>query len=88
MNEIQIREILERYDYLQNLHKRRKEILEAINEKGKLTDELEKAILLATTLKELEDLYAPYKSKRRPKLILPLKMGSCPLQNLSSMKNL
>lgn len=79
MNEVQIREILERYGYLQNLNKRRKEILEAISEKGKLTDELEKAILLSTTLKELEDLYSPYKSKKKTKADIAIENGLLPL---------
>ena len=61
MDEIQIRAVLERYEYLENLNKRREEILKNIDEKGKLTDDLKKSILKAQTLTELEDIYAPYK---------------------------
>ncbi len=55
MDEIQIRNVLERYEYLENLNKRREEIIKNIDEKGKLTDELKKSILNGRTLTELED---------------------------------
>lgn len=67
LDENEIREILERYSYLENLEKRKSEVIKAIKEKGKLTETLQKNILAASTLKDVEDLYAPYKSKRKTK---------------------
>ena len=67
MDEIQIRNILERYEYLENLNKRKEEVIKNIDEKGKLTDKLKLALQKAATLTEVEDLYAPYKSKKKTK---------------------
>lgn len=67
MDEIQIRNVLERYEYLLNLDKRKADVIANIEEKGKLTEDLKKAILNAATLTEVEDLYAPYKSKKKTK---------------------
>ncbi|MCX8084926.1 MAG: RNA-binding transcriptional accessory protein [Calditerrivibrio sp.] len=79
MTETTIREILDRYNYLKNLNKRKKEIYEAVVEKGKMTLELEKLISSATTLKELEDIYAPYKSKKKTKADLAIERGFSPV---------
>lgn len=79
MDEIQIRDVLERYEYLQNLDKRKSDVLANIEEKGKLTDELKKAILNAVTLTEVEDLYAPYKSKKKTKADIAREAGLEPL---------
>ena len=67
MDEVIIRQIIDRYEYLLNLDKRKSEIINLINEKGKLTEELRQSIIEAETLKQLEDIYAPYKSKRKTK---------------------
>ena len=60
-----LRELSERYTYLQNLEMRRGEIYKLIDEQGKMTDELRQAIENASILAELEDIYRPYKPKRR-----------------------
>ncbi len=79
MDEIQIRAVLERYEYLENLNKRKDEIIKNIEEKGKLTDELKLAILKAVTLTEVEDLYAPYKSKKKTKADIAREAGIEPV---------
>ena len=65
MDEVQIRLIEERNVYLQDLEKRRRAVLDSIEEQGKLTDALRGKILACTTKSALEDLYLPYKPKRR-----------------------
>lgn len=67
MDEVIIRQILDRYEYMLNLDKRKSEVINLINEKGKLTEELRQSIVGSDTLKQLEDIYAPYKSKRKTK---------------------
>ncbi len=81
MNETLIRDILDRYGYLQNLEKRKAEVLNIIKEKGKLTEDLKKQIISAETLKTVEDLYAPYKSKRKTKGDIAKEAGLEPLAN-------
>lgn len=92
MDEIQIRAVLERYEYLENLNKRREEIIKNIEEKGKLTDELKKSILKAETLTELEDIYAPYKSKKKTKADIAREAGVEPvaeyIKNNTDISNL
>lgn len=65
LDEVAIREIDERYQYLSNLEKRKSEVLHSIQEQDKLTPELEKEIKEATQLQRVEDLYLPYRQKRR-----------------------
>lgn len=79
MNEIQIRNIIEKYEYLENLDKRKLETIKNIEEKGKLTESLKKEILEATTLTKVEDLYAPYKSKKKTKADIAREAGLEPL---------
>ena len=79
MDEIQIRNVLERYEYLENLNKRKDEVIKNIDEKGRLTDELKLAILKASTLTEVEDLYAPYKSKKKTKADIAREAGIEPV---------
>ena len=74
-----IRNLIERYEYLENLEKRKQEVIAAIDERGKLTDDLKKSILKAATMKEVEDLYAPYKSKKKTKADLAREAGLEPL---------
>lgn len=74
-----IRDLIERYEYLENLEKRKGEVIAAIDERGKLTEELKKAILSAETMKEVEDLYAPYKSKKKTKADIAREAGLEPL---------
>ena len=67
LDEVQIREIEERQRYLENFEKRKEEISRLIDEQGKLTPEITAALSKATTLTALEDIYRPYKQKRRTK---------------------
>lgn len=79
LDEVQIREIEERYTYLGNLEKRKEEVLRLIEEQGKLTEELAKAIQKATKMQQVEDLYRPYKQKRRTKATIAKEKGLEPL---------
>ena len=72
---MQIRNILERWQYIQNLEQRKEEVLRIIDEQGKLTDELSRAITKAEKLQEVEDLYRPYKQKRRTKATIAKEKG-------------
>jgi uncharacterized protein len=75
LDEVQIRDILERWQYLQNLEQRKGEVIRIIDEQGKLTDELSKQIQHAEKLQEVEDLYRPYKQKRRTKATVAKEKG-------------
>src|SRR5947209_1815265 len=65
LNEEVIRQVQARIDYLRQLHDRKQTILKSIDSQGKLTDDLRSAIVAADTSKRLEDLYLPYKPKKR-----------------------
>lgn len=67
LDEVQIRDIMERWQYIQNLNQRKEEVVRLIEEQGKLTEELKSNIEKAVKLQEVEDLYRPYKQKRRTK---------------------
>ncbi len=67
LDDIQLRELEARLGYLRELEERREAVLKSIDEQGKLTPELRAAIEVAPTQQELEDLYLPYKPKRRTK---------------------
>ena len=75
----QLRTLAERLDYLRGLAKRQEEITQKIDEQGKLTPELRAAIERATKLQELEDLYLPYKQKRRTRAQMAREKGLEPL---------
>jgi protein Tex len=75
LDEVQIRHILERWEYIQNLEQRKEEVLRLIDEQGKLTKELNEQILKAEKLQEVEDLYRPYKQKRRTKATIAKERG-------------
>lgn len=79
LDEVQIRAIEERHAYLEELEHRRKTILESIEEQGKLTDALRAKIRAAQTKAELEDLYLPYKKKRRTRALIARERGLAPL---------
>jgi uncharacterized protein len=79
LDDIQLRKLAERLDYLTALSKRRDTIISAIREQGKLSPNLEVDLLNATTKTELEDLYAPYKQKRRTKATIAREAGLEPL---------
>ncbi|EAM49090.1 Tex family protein [Crocosphaera watsonii WH 8501] len=75
LDETQLRDILERYTYLSELDKRKDTILEAIKNQDKLTDQLQKKIESCLSKTELEDLYLPYKPKRRTKATIAREKG-------------
>ncbi|MGX5389449.1 Tex family protein [Bacillus thuringiensis] len=79
LDEVQIRAILERWQYMMQLEDRKEEVIRLIDEKGKLTGELRQQIVKATKLQEVEDLYRPYKEKRRTKATIAKEKGLEPL---------
>ncbi|CAI3501181.1 RNA-binding transcriptional accessory protein [Enterococcus cecorum] len=79
LDEVQIKNIQDRYQYLENLQKRKEEIIENISNQGKLTEELRAEILAANVLQKLEDLYRPYKQKKRTKATIAKENGLEPL---------
>jgi len=79
MDDTALRTLEERLNYLRNLQKRRDEVKHSIEEQGKLTDELSAAIDAAKTLAEVEDLYRPYKQKRRTRATVAREKGLGPL---------
>lgn len=79
LDEVQIRDIMERWHYLQNLEQRKEEVLRLIDEQGKLTEELHQKIVHADKLQLVEDLYRPYKQKRRTKATVAKEKGLEPL---------
>lgn len=79
LDEVQLSEIRDRHQQLIEIEKRREYILESIREQEKLTPELEKLIIAARTLTELEDLYLPYKPKRKTRATIAREKGLEPL---------
>lgn len=79
LDEVQIREIEERYHYLENLEKRKAEVLRLIAEQEKLTPELAEKIQATVKMQQVEDLYRPYKQKRRTKATIAKEHGLEPL---------
>ena len=79
LDDSQMRQLEERLGYLREMEDRRSSILASIEEQGKLTDELKKSILQADTKNRLEDLYLPYKKKRRTKAQIAREAGLEPL---------
>lgn len=82
LDEIQIRQIEDRIRYLRNLHERKETVLDSIGKQGKLTPELKEKIEKATTLQEVEDLYLPYKPKKRTRATIAKEKGLEPLAEL------
>lgn len=79
MDETQIRDLQERLTYLRNLEAEKEKVLRVIAEQGKLTPELEQAIRRAEKLQEVEDLYRPYRPKRRTRAMIAREKGLEPL---------
>ncbi|AGA68686.1 transcriptional accessory protein [Desulfitobacterium dichloroeliminans LMG P-21439] len=79
LDENVLRSIVERLEYLRNLEHRKSEVLRLIEEQGKLTDELTAQITKATILQEVEDIYRPYKQKRRTRATVAREKGLEPL---------
>src|SRR5690554_469272 len=79
LDEEQIRAIYQEWDYGQKLAERKEQVMRLIEEKGKLTEELKKEIIAANKLSEIEDIYRPYKEKRKTRATEAIKKGLEPL---------
>ncbi|MCC2931411.1 Tex family protein [Bacillus sp. LBG-1-113] len=79
MDEVQIQTISERWQYIQNLNQRKEEVIRLIAEQDKLTDELKRKIDQSVKLQEVEDLYRPYRQKRKTKATVAKSKGLEPL---------
>ncbi|MEH1767691.1 Tex family protein [Nostoc sp.] len=88
MNEVQLRELSDRYTYLTELEERKSVILSAIAQQGKLTDELKAKILPCLQKTELEDLYLPYRPKRRTRATIAREKGLEPLAEFIKSLNI
>ena len=77
-----LRDLGERLNYLRNLETRKTEVTNSIEEQGKMTDEIKEAISLAKTLAEVEDIYRPYKQKKRTRATIAKEKGLEPLANI------
>ena len=82
LNDEQLRTLFERLTYLRNLEDKKKQVLSSIEEQGKLTEELKKQILEAQTLVVVEDLYRPYRPKRRTRATIAKEKGLEGLANI------
>jgi protein Tex len=87
LDEVQLREIFERYTYLDELIKRKAKVLEEIDSQGKLTTELKAKITICLSRTELEDLYLPYKPKRRTRATIAKEKGLEPLADWIMLNN-
>lgn len=85
LDEDQIEEVITKVEYFRNLEKRKEEIIRLIDEQGKLTNELKEKILASSKLQEVEDLYLPYKKKKKTKADIAIDKGLLPL-TLSFLK--
>lgn len=81
-----LRNLYERLNYLRNLEERKETVLSSIEEQGQLTEELRKQIVAAETMVLVEDLYRPYKPKRRTRATIAKEKGLEPLANLISLQ--
>ncbi|UOR10310.1 Tex family protein [Halobacillus amylolyticus] len=79
LDEVQIKAIEDQWNYVQNLMQRKEEVIRLIDEQGKLTDDLRKEIEQAAQLQKVEDLYRPYKQKRRTRATVAKEKGLEPL---------
>ena len=82
LDEEQIKSISDRYNYELNLLERKEDVIRLIDEKGLLTEELKNQILSASKLVEVEDLYRPYKEKKKTKATEAIKLGLEPLAKI------
>ncbi|WP_223703064.1 Tex family protein [Sutcliffiella deserti] len=79
LDEVQIRAIMEKWQYIQNLENRKEEVIRLIEEQGKLTEELRASLIKSTKLQQVEDIYRPYKQKRRTKATVAKEKGLEPM---------
>ena len=88
LNDEVLRSLAERLTYLRNLEEKKEQVLSSIEEQGKLTDELKAQILAAETMVAMEDLYRPYKPKRRTRATIAKERGLEPLANVITLQML
>ncbi len=79
LDEVQLRDLRERADYLRAMEKRKEAILDALRKQGKLTDDLERRIRRAETKQVIEDLYLPFRRKRKTRAAIAVERGLGPL---------
>ena len=77
-----LRDLGERLNYLRNLEQRKEEVIKSIDEQGKLTDEILQAVAICKTLAEVEDVYRPYKQKKKTRATVAKAKGLEPLANI------
>lgn len=82
LNEEQIKSISDNYEYMKSLEKRKQDVIRLIDEKGLLTIELQNEILAASKLVEIEDLYRPFKEKKKTKATEAIKLGLEPIADI------
>ena len=82
LSDEQLRDLVERLTYLRNLEKRKEEVIRLIDEQGKLTEELQNTIVSALTMTEVEDLYRPFKQKKKTRATIAKAKGLEPLANI------
>ena len=88
LNDEVLRNLYERLNYLRNLEEKKEQVISSIEEQGNLTEDLKKQILAADTLVAVDDLYRPYRPKRRTRAIIAKEKGLEPLANLLSLQQL
>ena len=82
LSDEQLRELGERLTYLRNLETRKEEVIKSIDEQGKLTDEILQAVAMAVTLADVEDIYRPYKQKKKTRATVAKAKGLEPLADI------
>lgn len=87
LNDEQLRKLDERLKYLRNLEEKKEQVIASIDEQGKLTEELKAQILAAETLVTVEDLYRPYRPKRRTRATIAKEKGLEPLAAYILLQN-
>ncbi|MCH3965259.1 MAG: RNA-binding transcriptional accessory protein [Clostridium sp.] len=82
MSDVTLRKLAERLIYLRNLNTRKEDVIRIIEEQGKLTEELKKSIEVCSTLTEIEDIYRPYKPKKRTRATVAQEKGLKPISDV------
>ena len=82
LNDEELRKLFERLNYLRNLEEKKAQVIDSIEEQGKMTEDLRRQILAAETLVVVEDLYRPFRPKRRTRAMIAREKGLEPLANL------
>ena len=77
-----LRELADRLTYLRNIEKRKEEVAKSITEQGKMTEEIQAALDAAETITEVEDIYRPYKQKRKTRATVAIAKGLEPLADI------